>query len=571
VFGIEHFPDICGLFDRTDPYVQLIHDRQKVKTRTACNQGGTVSFEQILEFSRSPLSNILQVHIMDENNLMDKLLAEVEIDLDRQTYEESNDFLHPENVVVLDCFKNGKIQGTVKLAFAKNSILGDNQNKVDTMASATFLALTSRMAGKIPTHLVDKFFDPLIAEFEGSKVQVIQILQDNWVRVKVIESDKLISIKGCHLILPNGARWDGLCHPNIVRLIRKYHLSLESNKECGAVVGMNLRLNMDFQTAVQEGSIKPRKLDAEALQSSSAIAANKKKSYVSISEEYARRALALRSDSIGNAKPVDKTPTNGPPADPVSSARAARNTTESCATIETTNFRSPPNLNVSAEFVTREQAAKSAREGLTFPAMQRDVSPSAATSKKTCADISAEYVKRSRRLLEMNPQSPSNFSAPMHSPNDAACMGSIDSYVKISEQHAKRIWALNSRKESPSFFDTPTSGDDHFKVCQAQEKNNNEVMCFIFSALIFRKYSCSYSCVCVCIVDEFLRHVCLSIFYMHRTRYMYVACLRSCILACKIANFLKCLPVRQYSLSISDISHCLRYMCPLLLFHFPPI
>jgi hypothetical protein len=100
-----------------------------------------------------------------------------------------------------------------------------------------------------------------------------------------------------------------------------------------------------------------------------------------------------------------------------------------------------------------------------------------------------------------------------------------------------------------------TSGDDHFKVFQAQENNNAEVMHFIFSALIFRKDSCSYSCVCVCIVDEFLRHACAHAF-------LHVSLLTFSSV---------CLPVRQYSLSISDIANCLRYMCPLLHFHYPTI
>ncbi len=153
----------------------------------------------------------------------------------------------------------------------------------------------------------------------------------------------------------------------------------------------------------------------------------------------------------------------------------------------------------------------------------------------------------------------------MHSPNDAACLGSIDSYVKISEQHAKRIWALNSRKESPSFFDTPTNGDDQFKVFQAQENNDNEVMHIIFSALIFRKDSCSYSCVCVCIalLMSFFAML-VSRFPTCRTRCMYVACLRSWLLAGKIANFRKCL------LASATILTCHLWHCTLSASHASP-
>ncbi len=111
-----HIQQTVGFKDKTDPYVKITYGDTVLRTTTATDEGGAVAFEEIFEFPKSLLNNILFVQVYDEDALCDQCMGEVDIDLTQQIFADGS---HPDDEIWFDCFKHGMIKGTIQLAFSK--------------------------------------------------------------------------------------------------------------------------------------------------------------------------------------------------------------------------------------------------------------------------------------------------------------------------------------------------------------------------------------------------------------------------------------------------------------------
>jgi hypothetical protein len=117
VVGIKGFTDFSGFVDKTDPYVKLTYYGREFKTRTATNIGGTASIDEMFEIPWNRGSNKMTVSVFDEDTMQDDVLGQVEIDLTNQFFSLSTPII--DQAVNFNCMKNGKVAGSIKLAFAK--------------------------------------------------------------------------------------------------------------------------------------------------------------------------------------------------------------------------------------------------------------------------------------------------------------------------------------------------------------------------------------------------------------------------------------------------------------------
>ena len=117
VVGIKGFTDFSGFVDKTDPYVTLTYYGREFKTRTATNIGGTATFDEMFEVPWNLGSNKMTVSVFDEDTMQDDVLGQIEIDLTNQFFSLSTPDV--DQAVNFNCMKNGKVAGSIKLAFAK--------------------------------------------------------------------------------------------------------------------------------------------------------------------------------------------------------------------------------------------------------------------------------------------------------------------------------------------------------------------------------------------------------------------------------------------------------------------
>ncbi len=329
-----------------DLFVKLTLGKQTrtaFKTRTTSIAGGTWTFDEILELQQSRSDKRLHVQIHGRNEFTVELLGELDIDLTIQTYSESLAGPHRTKADSFNCMKDGEIQGVVKLAFAKDPFSDEQEDRVNKTESLAYL--------------VEEFFDPSTPEFEGSKVQVMEIKR-KWVRIKKMESDKVLNVNSCHLTLPFGVRWDGLGYPNIVRLIRNYHLSLAESD-------IPSREQAEWDTS------------AAALH---AQASAKVDTSASAASEYAKNSIASKCAEIASEY-----------------ARRVKMKFE--------NLR----LGISADVVTIDS---NGRKPPTF------LDTSTGNKAKICADISSEYARRVQKMT--HPNSAHVLNVPACSPANSA-------------------------------------------------------------------------------------------------------------------------------------------------------
>jgi hypothetical protein len=196
-----------------------------------------------------------------------------------------------------------------------------------------------------------------------------------WARIKIIESNKVLNVSSCHLTLPSGARWDGLGYPNIVRLIRNYHLSLAESD-----ISSREQVEWDTSAAVSHAEASAKVEASETAASEHARAAQKMKmknssaSKVSkcanISAEYARRVKKMQKYNFFD------TTTSVP--------------------------HETPRLDISADVVTMDSNG----DVVTIDSKGRKTPtfPDTSTGKKAniCADISSEYARRVQKMTHPN-------------------------------------------------------------------------------------------------------------------------------------------------------------------------
>jgi len=324
--------------------------RAAFKTRTTSIAGGTWMFDEILELQQSRSDKRLHVQIHGRNDFNVELLGELDIDPTIQTYLETLAGPHLKKADSFNCMKDGEIQGVVKLAFAKDPFSNEQEDRVNKTESLAYL--------------VEEFFDPSTPEFEGSKVQVVEIKR-KWVRIKKMESDKVLNVSSCHLTLPFGARWDGLGYPNIVRLIRNYHLSLAESD-----IPSREQAEWDTSAAALHAQASAKVDASESAASEYAKNSNASKC-AEIASEYARRVKMKYNLS-------DKKNQN-------------------------------PRLGISADVVTIDS---NGRKPPTFP------DTSTGNKAKICADISSEYARRVQKMT--HPNSAHALNVPARSPANSA-------------------------------------------------------------------------------------------------------------------------------------------------------
>ncbi len=364
IVQFERMPDRHRpLWYGMDLFVKLTLGKQTrtaFKTRTTGIAGGTWMFHEILELQQSRSDKRLRVQIHGRNDFTVELLGELDIDLTIQTYLETLAGPHLKKADSFNCMKDGEIQGVVKLAFAKDPFSNEEEARVNKTESLAYL--------------VEEFFDPLTPEFEKYKVQVMEVKR-KWARIKIIESNKVLNVSSCHLTLPSGARWDGLGYPNIVRLIRNYHLSLAESD-----ISSREQVEWDTSAAVSHAEASAKVEASETAASEHARAAQKMKmknssaSKVSkcanISAEYARRVKKMQKYNFFD------TTTSVP--------------------------HETPRLDISADVVTMDSNG----DVVTIDSKGRKTPtfPDTSTGKKAniCADISSEYARRVQKMTHPN-------------------------------------------------------------------------------------------------------------------------------------------------------------------------
>jgi hypothetical protein len=135
VARIDGFKDQASYLDKTDPKVKMWlgnsanpKSGEKMKTTTKDNAGGSVTFDEVLNFNKAENMNLLTVAVYDDNSLGDESFGELSIDLNFQDLTGSIETKEP---ICFQVAKDGKTTGKVYLSLASAKKAGAEKAAAD--------------------------------------------------------------------------------------------------------------------------------------------------------------------------------------------------------------------------------------------------------------------------------------------------------------------------------------------------------------------------------------------------------------------------------------------------------